>query len=43
MALNQRVVSSHFPYLPLQLEIRQELHELEALLDTGFDGYVAIS
>jgi len=34
MALNQRVVSSHFPYLPLQLEIRQELHELARIRES---------
>ncbi len=42
MALTQRVVSSHFPYLPLRLQIRESAYQLQALLDTGFDGYVTV-
>lgn len=41
MAQN-KVVSSHFPYLPVEITIKQHKHSLEALLDTGFDGYVVL-
>lgn len=41
MAQN-RVVSSHFPYLPIEVTIKQYKQSLEALLDTGFDGYVVL-
>jgi predicted aspartyl protease len=37
-----RLASSHFPYLPIRLEVRGHTAELEALLDTGFDGAVAV-
>jgi predicted aspartyl protease len=39
---NSRVVSSRFPYLPLRLTIEDYSSDLEALLDTGFDGDVVI-
>lgn len=42
MALSQRLTSSHFPYLPLRLQIHRRILDVEALLDTGFDGDVAI-
>ena len=32
-----RLVSSRFPYLPIRLQVRQRVEDLEALLDTGFD------
>jgi predicted aspartyl protease len=37
-----RLVSSRFPYLPLHLEVRLRELDLEALLDTGFDGDIAV-
>ncbi len=40
--MSQPVVSSRFPYFPLQLELGQRTEEVEALLDTGFDGDVAV-
>lgn len=42
MALSQRLTSSRFPYVPLHLEVRQQTHGVDALLDTGFDGDVAL-
>ena len=43
MAMNSpRLISSRFPYLPIHLEVRRGIHDLEALLDTGFDGDVAL-
>ena len=45
MALSDRLVSSRFPYLPIHLELRDggtafQEADLEALIDTGFDGDV---
>jgi predicted aspartyl protease len=41
--MSQSVVSSHFPYLPLHLEIGPHWQiDTAALLDTGFDGDVAL-
>lgn len=38
----ERVISTRFPYLPLRLLIGQTTRTLEVLLDTGFDGAVAV-
>lgn len=41
--MNQsHVVSARFPYLPLHLEVRHRVADVEALLDTGFDGDVIV-
>lgn len=37
-----RVESSRFPYLPVTLTLRGNSLEFEALLDTGFDGGLAV-
>jgi predicted aspartyl protease len=37
-----RLVSNRFPYLPVHLEVRRGVHDVEALLDTGFDGDVSL-
>ncbi|MBI4492857.1 MAG: hypothetical protein HY690_08710 [Chloroflexi bacterium] len=42
MALNHRVVSSRFPYLPLHLALGDRTADVDALLDTGFDGDVVL-
>jgi len=39
---NGHQASVRFPYLPVRVEVRGHTIESEALLDTGFDGYVAI-
>jgi len=39
---NGRLVSTHFPYLPIQIEVHNREADAEALLDTGFDGDVAV-
>lgn len=39
---NRRLVSAHFPYLPIHLQLRRTRQDMEALLDTGFDGDVAL-
>ncbi len=35
-------ISSRFPYLSLDLQVRHRQEKLEVLLDTGFDGDIAI-
>ena len=42
MAMSEQLTSSRFPFLPIRLEVRQETYEDEALLDTGFDGGMAV-
>lgn len=42
MALTDRVVSAHFPFLPLTVTVRGQTETVEALVDTGFDGDVVI-
>jgi predicted aspartyl protease len=37
-----RLVSAHFPYLPLTLDLFGRLIDLEALLDMGFDGALLV-
>lgn|SRR5574341_383355 len=38
----KRLVSSRFPYLPLTVEVRQWKEDIEAFLDTGFDGDIVL-
>ena len=40
--MNQRLISSRFPYLPIQLHVRDHTYDGEALLDTGFDGGIVM-
>ena len=40
--MNERLISTRFPYLPVQLTVRGRTYDMEALLDTGFDGDVVI-
>ncbi len=43
MALNpRRLVSSRFPYLPIHVRIGLRDFNVDALVDTGFEGYVAL-
>lgn len=37
-----RLVSARFPYLPIRLQVRRRVEDLEALLDTGFDDDVVV-
>ena len=39
---NGHLVSSRFPYVRARVQVRQWHADVEALLDTGFDGDVAI-
>ena len=40
--MNQRIVSSRFPYLPIRIRVRDHDESGEALLDTGFDGGIVV-
>lgn len=42
MAESKVVISFNFPYLPVKIAIKQRNLNLEALLDTGFDGNVIL-
>jgi predicted aspartyl protease len=42
MALNARLISERFPYVPITLTVRDFVVEAEALLDTGFDGEIIV-
>ena len=40
--MSPQVSSSHFPYLPLRITVRARTLDVEALLDTGFDGDILV-
>ena len=40
--MSQQLKSSRFPFVPFRLEILHQTCEEEALLDTGFDGDMAV-
>jgi len=42
MAKSKTVTYSHFPYLPISISTVKGNFELEALLDTGYDGGVVL-
>ena len=42
MALVRRLESTRFPYLPVHLSVGSRSVQVEALLDTGFDGHIAL-
>jgi len=42
MAPPDRLISNHFPYLPMELSIRGARWNIEAFVDTGFDGALII-
>jgi predicted aspartyl protease len=42
MAMNQGVISSRFPYIPIRFQVRLHTYEMEALVDTGFEGGIAV-
>lgn len=41
MAKNKTITASRFPYLPIKVSIKKDF-ELEALLDTGYDGGIVL-
>ncbi len=42
MAMNSRFTAQRYPYLPLALSIGNLTITVEALVDTGFDGFVIV-
>lgn len=42
MARTTVLISSHFPYLPVKVTVKQRIFDVEALLDTGFDGEIIL-
>jgi predicted aspartyl protease len=40
--MSQGLISLRFPYLPLQINIHGAVANVEALIDTGFDGDAAV-
>lgn len=42
MALIRRLESTRFPYLPLHISTGHHSAQVEALVDTGFDGDIAL-
>ena len=38
--MNGRLISNRFPHLPISLDTGYDSQDVEALLDTGFDGDV---
>lgn len=42
MAIDRRLESLDFPYIPLRISLRNRSLNVQALLDTGFDGDVAL-
>jgi clan AA aspartic protease len=40
--MNVGAESDRFPYIRLQVEVRGHRHDVEALIDTGFDGFMAV-
>lgn len=42
MARTTVLISSHFPYFPVKVTVKQRIFDVEALLDTGFDGEIIL-
>ena len=42
MAIGQRFISPHYPYLPVRVRVGPRTLEVEALLDTGYDGAIVL-
>ena len=40
--MTERFTSWHFPYVPIRVSVQQREVALEALVDTGFDGGLAV-
>jgi predicted aspartyl protease len=40
--MNPRVESNRFPYFNLRLDVRGQSYDIDALIDTGFDGLLAV-
>lgn len=42
MAIDRRIVSTRFPYVPLTVTVQERTVTTQVLLDTGFDGDLAV-
>jgi len=42
MAKNKNISSTRFPYLPVKITVTENNYNLEALIDTGFNGQVIL-
>jgi hypothetical protein len=40
--MREPLTNSRFPYLPIRIDLRGRTYQLEALLDTGFNGHAAL-
>ncbi len=40
--MSQQLTSFRFPFLPVRLQLGQQTYDEEALVDTGFDGSMAV-
>jgi hypothetical protein len=40
--MNRSLTSDRFPFLPIRIGLQQRETLVEGLVDTGFDGYVAV-
>lgn len=40
--MNERFESLRFPYLPLRIDLRGRTYDVEALVDTGFEGDITL-
>jgi hypothetical protein len=40
--MSDRMVSSHFPFLPIAVSVQEVTTTFDALLDTGFDGDIIV-
>ena len=38
--MRRHLVSSHFPYIPIHVQVQGKIKNFDALIDTGFDGNV---
>lgn len=41
--MKKNLISPHFPYLPINIQVHRHSKNIQALIDTGFDGFVVIS
>ncbi len=42
MAQSQPIISTNYPYLPIRVEIRGQIEEILALIDTGYTGNLIV-
>ena len=42
MAKNKSIISTRFPYIPVKITVIENNYDLEALIDTGFNGHAIL-